>query len=78
MSSPQYWMRIGPRCVIATVGTLLSTFAVGYGMWFVLPVAGLELPLIYCLQSFNFVFFCSCLIQGFYARFRYETATRCY
>src|SRR5262245_617953 len=38
-----------PVAALATVGTLLSTFAVGYGMWFTLPVVGLDLPLIYCL-----------------------------
>ncbi|MCJ7837716.1 MAG: sodium:proton antiporter [Burkholderiales bacterium] len=34
---------------LAVFGTLLSTLAVGYGMWFVLPLVGLELPLMYCL-----------------------------
>jgi CPA1 family monovalent cation:H+ antiporter len=38
-----------PVAALAVVGTLLSTFAVAYGMWFALPVLGLELPLIYCL-----------------------------
>src|SRR6185436_15954817 len=38
-----------PVAALAIVGTLLSTFAVGYGMWFTLPVMGMELPLIYCL-----------------------------
>ena len=38
-----------PVAALAVVGTLLSTFAVGYGMWFALPVLGLDLPLIYCL-----------------------------
>jgi CPA1 family monovalent cation:H+ antiporter len=38
-----------PVAALAVVGTLLSTFAVAYGMWFTLPVMGLELPLIYCL-----------------------------
>lgn len=35
--------------VLAVLGTVLSTFAVGFGMWFALPLAGLHLPLIYCL-----------------------------
>jgi len=35
--------------VLAVFGTLLSTFTVGFGMWFALPLAGLHLPLIYCL-----------------------------
>jgi CPA1 family monovalent cation:H+ antiporter len=34
---------------LAVLGTLLSTLAVGYGMWFALPLVGLELPLIHCL-----------------------------
>ena len=35
--------------VLAVLGTLLSTLAVGYGMWIALPLVGLELPLLYCL-----------------------------
>ncbi|MEO8005564.1 MAG: sodium:proton antiporter [Betaproteobacteria bacterium] len=35
--------------VLAVLGTLLSTFVVGFGMWFALPVTGLDLPLMYCL-----------------------------
>ncbi len=35
--------------VLAVVGTLLSTVAVGLGVWVVLPLVGLELPLMYCL-----------------------------
>jgi CPA1 family monovalent cation:H+ antiporter len=34
---------------LAVFGTLLSTFTVGLGMWFALPLVGLHLPLIYCL-----------------------------
>jgi monovalent cation:H+ antiporter, CPA1 family len=34
---------------LAVVGTVLSTAAVGFGSWLVLPWVGLELPLIYCL-----------------------------
>ena len=34
---------------LAVFGTLLSTVAVGIGMWLALPVTGLQLPLIYCL-----------------------------
>jgi CPA1 family monovalent cation:H+ antiporter len=34
---------------LAVLGTLLSTVVVGYGMWIVLPLAGLQLPLMYCL-----------------------------
>jgi CPA1 family monovalent cation:H+ antiporter len=35
-----------PVTALASVGTLLSTLAVGYGMWFTLPLTGLELPLL--------------------------------
>ena len=34
---------------LAVLGTLLSTFVVGFGLWFALPVTGLDLPLTYCL-----------------------------
>ncbi len=38
-----------PVAALAVVGTLASTLAVGYGMWFALPAVGLELPLMYCM-----------------------------
>lgn len=38
-----------PVGVLAVVGTMLSTLVVGYGMWFALPMVGLDLPLMYCL-----------------------------
>lgn len=34
---------------LAVLGTVLSTLAVGYGVWFALPLVGLQLPLLYCL-----------------------------
>jgi monovalent cation:H+ antiporter, CPA1 family len=34
---------------LAVVSTLLSTAAVGFGLWWVLPWLGLSLPLMYCL-----------------------------
>lgn len=34
---------------LAVVGTLLSTLAVGYGVYWTLPWVGLQLPLMYCL-----------------------------
>jgi CPA1 family monovalent cation:H+ antiporter len=34
---------------LAVLGTLLSTLVVGLGMWLVLPLVGLNLPLMYCL-----------------------------
>jgi CPA1 family monovalent cation:H+ antiporter len=38
-----------PVAALAVVGTLASTAVVGYGIWFALPLAGLHLPLMYCL-----------------------------
>ncbi len=38
-----------PVLVFATLGVLASTFLVGYGMYFLLPLFGLEVQLIYCL-----------------------------
>ena len=38
-----------PVGALAVLGTLLSTVAVAYGMWFALPLAGLHLPFIHCL-----------------------------
>jgi len=38
-----------PVAALAVLGTLFSTLVVGYGMWFALPLAGLQLPLMYCL-----------------------------
>ena len=35
--------------ILATTGVLISTFVVGYGMFYLLPLIGLELELIYCL-----------------------------
>ncbi|MGD8476206.1 MAG: sodium:proton antiporter [Burkholderiales bacterium] len=34
---------------LAGIATTLSSFAVGFGMWLALPVADLQLPLMYCL-----------------------------
>jgi Na+:H+ antiporter len=38
-----------PVAALAVLGTLLSTLAVGYGMWLALPLVGLHLPLLHCL-----------------------------
>jgi len=38
-----------PVGALAVFGTLLSTVVVAYGMWFVLPLLGLQLPFMYCL-----------------------------
>lgn len=34
---------------LAVAGTVLSTAVVGFGMWWVLPLTGVQLPLLYCL-----------------------------
>ncbi len=34
---------------LAVAGTLLSTVLVGFGMWWLLPLTGVALPLLYCL-----------------------------
>lgn len=38
-----------PIAALAVFGTLLSTAVVAYGMWFALPLTGLQLPFMYCL-----------------------------
>jgi CPA1 family monovalent cation:H+ antiporter len=38
-----------PVAGLALLGTMLSTLAVGFGMWHTLPFLGLHLPLIHCL-----------------------------
>ncbi|PIB35460.1 sodium:proton antiporter [Reichenbachiella sp. 5M10] len=38
-----------PVVILATVGTLMSTFIVGYLMFFAFPFMGVEVELIYCL-----------------------------
>ncbi|PNQ75190.1 sodium:proton antiporter [Hanstruepera neustonica] len=38
-----------PVLVFATIGVLTSTFLVGYGMYFLLPIFGLPVELVYCL-----------------------------
>jgi len=34
---------------LAVIGTLVSTFIVGYAAWFILPMAGVDIPLVHCL-----------------------------
>lgn len=34
---------------LAVLGTLASTLVVGYALWWLLPLLGIELPLLYCL-----------------------------
>ncbi|WP_258104811.1 sodium:proton antiporter [Marinoscillum sp. MHG1-6] len=38
-----------PVLILATVGTLMSTFIVGYLVYFIFPMIGVEIDLIYCL-----------------------------
>jgi monovalent cation:H+ antiporter, CPA1 family len=38
-----------PVAGLAVLGTMLSTLAVGFGIWYALPFLSLHLPLIYCL-----------------------------
>ncbi|MCP5228070.1 sodium:proton antiporter [Accumulibacter sp.] len=38
-----------PVAALAVFGTLLSTLVVGFGMWFTLPLTGIDLSLVYCL-----------------------------
>lgn len=41
--------QFGPVLIFATVGVVISTFAVGFGTYYLLPLLGVSLPLIYCL-----------------------------
>lgn len=38
-----------PVLIFSTVGVLISTFVVGFGMFYLLPFLGIQLPFIYCL-----------------------------
>ena len=41
--------QIVPVVMFASIGVVISTFAVGFGAYYLLPFAGVEIPLIYCL-----------------------------
>lgn len=41
--------QFGPVVIFATVGVLISTFAVGFGAYYLLPLVGVEIPFLYCL-----------------------------
>ena len=41
--------QIAPVVMFASIGVVISTFAVGFGAYYLLPFAGVEIPLIYCL-----------------------------
>jgi len=38
-----------PVLIFSTVGVVISTFVVGFGMFYLLPFVGINLPFIYCL-----------------------------
>ena len=41
--------QIWPVVVFSTVGVVISTFIVGFGVFYILPLVGIEMPLLYCL-----------------------------
>ena len=41
--------QLKPVMIFATVGVLISTFAVGAGVYYLLPYVGIQMPFIYCL-----------------------------
>ena len=41
--------QFGPVVIFSTVGVIISTFAVGFGTYYLLPLAGVHMPLIYCM-----------------------------
>ncbi|WP_028121668.1 cation:proton antiporter [Epilithonimonas tenax] len=41
--------QFGPVLIFSTVGVIISTFAVGFGTYYLLPVVGISMPFIYCL-----------------------------
>ncbi|MGV4414707.1 cation:proton antiporter [Chryseobacterium sp. T1] len=41
----EFW----PVVIFSTVGVVISTFIVGFGVYYLLPLVGIDMPLIYCL-----------------------------
>jgi len=41
--------QFGPVVIFSTVGVIISTFAVGFGVYYLLPLVGVQMPLIYCI-----------------------------
>lgn len=41
--------QLRPVLIFSTAGVVISTFMVGFGMFYLLPLVGVNLPLIYCL-----------------------------
>jgi len=38
-----------PVFIFSTVGVIISTFVVGFGVYYLLPLVGIDIPLLYCL-----------------------------
>lgn len=41
--------QFGPVLIFSTVGVIISTFAVAFGVFYLLPLVGISMPFIYCL-----------------------------
>lgn len=41
--------QLRPVIIFSTIGVVISTFLVGFGMFYLLPFLGIQLPFIYCL-----------------------------
>lgn len=41
--------QFGPVVIFSTVGVIISTFAVAFGTFYLLPLVGIQMPFIYCL-----------------------------
>ncbi|KFC24438.1 cation:proton antiporter [Chryseobacterium sp. FH1] len=41
--------QFGPVLIFSTVGVIISTFAVAFGAFYLLPLVGISMPFIYCL-----------------------------
>lgn len=41
--------QFGPVLIFSTVGVIISTFAVAFGAYYLLPLVGISMPFIYCL-----------------------------
>ncbi|WP_312422974.1 sodium:proton antiporter [Epilithonimonas sp.] len=41
--------QFGPVVIFSTVGVIISTFAVAFGAYYLLPLIGIQMPFIYCL-----------------------------
>ena len=41
--------QFGPVVIFSTVGVIISTFAVAFGTFYLLPLVGIQMPFIYCM-----------------------------